>query len=77
MSVPLPKMPWIQLGELDAASTLTPPPALFPEDITADQRAAMRFGVNGNAVCMWTWTNYFYSILTPILWIQLLAVQAC
>ncbi|OJJ30252.1 hypothetical protein ASPWEDRAFT_45799 [Aspergillus wentii DTO 134E9] len=43
-------MPWIQLGEFDPASTLTPPPAAFPENSTAEQRASMRFGVSGNAV---------------------------
>ncbi|KAE8145934.1 hypothetical protein BDV25DRAFT_163509 [Aspergillus avenaceus] len=44
------KMPWIQLGEVDPASTLTPPPALFPESSKVEQRAAMRFSVSGNAV---------------------------
>ena len=47
-------MPWIQLGNLDTASTLTPPPQPFPENTTSQQRAAMRFGVSGNAVCMST-----------------------
>lgn len=53
--IPLPPrfpdgMPSIQLGEIDPALTLTPP-ASFPKDTTAEQRAAMRFGVSGNAVC--------------------------
>ncbi|KAM0122299.1 hypothetical protein ACP6JC_001039 [Aspergillus fumigatus] len=37
------KMPWIQLGEIDPATTLTPPPAPFPETSTPEQRAALRF----------------------------------
>lgn len=53
--IPLPKMPWIQLGELDPASTLTPPPAKFPDNTSSQQRAAMRFTVNGNAVGMFCW----------------------
>ncbi|KAH1856850.1 hypothetical protein KXX54_003238 [Aspergillus fumigatus] len=43
-------MPWIQLGEIDPATTLTPPPAPFPETSTPEQRAALRFRVSGNAV---------------------------
>lgn len=45
-------MPSIQLGEFDPALTMTPPPPPFPENTTADHRAAMRFRVSGNAVCM-------------------------
>ena len=52
-----PKMPWIQLGNLDTASTLTPPPRAFPDNTTSQQRAAMRFSVSGNAVCMFTTNN--------------------
>lgn len=47
-------IPWMQLGEVDPQLTLTPPPALFPTDSTAQQRAAMRFAVKGNAVCMYS-----------------------
>lgn len=50
-------MPWIQLGNMDMASTLTPPPQPFPDNTTSQQRAAMRFGVSGNAVCMHTMRN--------------------
>ncbi|KAA8644553.1 oxidoreductase, short chain dehydrogenase/reductase family [Aspergillus tanneri] len=44
------KMPWIQLGQLDPATTMTPPPAAFPETSTSEQRATLRFAVSGYAV---------------------------
>ncbi|KAI9039973.1 oxidoreductase, short chain dehydrogenase/reductase family [Aspergillus affinis] len=42
-------MPWIQLGQHDPTTTLTPPPAPFPEPSTPGERATMRFAVCGNA----------------------------
>lgn len=45
-------MPWIRLGEVDPSASLTPPPAQFPENTSAAERASMRFAVSGNAACM-------------------------
>ncbi|KAG2414294.1 hypothetical protein HFD88_003485 [Aspergillus terreus] len=42
-------MPWIRLGEVDPSASLTPPPAQFPENTSAAERASMRFAVSGNA----------------------------
>lgn len=46
------KRPWIQLGELDPKTSLTPPPEPVPGDVGAEERARMRFRVVGGAVCM-------------------------
>lgn len=43
-------MPWIKLGESDPAASMTAPP-VFPDNISPDQRASLRFKVTGNAVC--------------------------
>jgi hypothetical protein len=47
-----PEMPWIQLGEFEVASSKTPPPKAYSTNSKPAERAAARFGVHGNAVCM-------------------------
>lgn len=47
-----PAIPWMQLGELDPQSSLTPPPAPFPSSNSAADNARQRFAVKGNAICM-------------------------
>ncbi|KAL1985011.1 hypothetical protein VTN96DRAFT_8464 [Rasamsonia emersonii] len=46
----VPGLPWMQLGEFDMASSLTPPPKPYPAQSSPAERAAMRFAVHGNAV---------------------------
>jgi hypothetical protein len=46
------KMPWIQLGDFEVASSRTPPPKPYPARSSPTERAAARFNVHGNAVCM-------------------------
>lgn len=46
------KMPWIQLGDFETASSKTPPPRPYPAQSQPAERAATRFGVHGNAICM-------------------------
>ncbi|PYH67726.1 oxidoreductase, short chain dehydrogenase/reductase family [Aspergillus vadensis CBS 113365] len=45
-----PAIPWMQLGELDPQSSLTPPPAPFPSSNSAADNARQRFAVKGNAI---------------------------
>ncbi|GAQ42192.1 putative diacetyl reductase [(R)-acetoin forming] 2 [Aspergillus tubingensis] len=45
-----PAIPWMQLGELDPQSSLTPPPAPFPSSNSAADNARQRFAVRGNAI---------------------------
>ncbi|OJI82767.1 hypothetical protein ASPTUDRAFT_44090 [Aspergillus tubingensis CBS 134.48] len=45
-----PAIPWMQLGELDTQSSLTPPPAPFPSSNSAADNARQRFAVKGNAI---------------------------
>jgi hypothetical protein len=59
VEIPLPpvpdvisKMPWIKLGNFEIASSKTPPPKPYPAQSKPAERAAARFGVHGNAVCM-------------------------
>ncbi|KAL2012444.1 hypothetical protein VTN00DRAFT_5162 [Thermoascus crustaceus] len=42
--------PWIQLGELDPKTTLTPPPGPVPGNVGPEERARMRFEVVGSVV---------------------------
>lgn len=46
------KMPWIQLGDFEVASSRTPPPKPYPARSRPAEKAAARFNVHGNAVCM-------------------------
>ncbi|GLB02397.1 putative diacetyl reductase [(R)-acetoin forming] 2 [Aspergillus tubingensis] len=45
-----PAISWMQLGELDPQSSLTPPPAPFPSSNSAADNARQRFAVRGNAI---------------------------
>jgi hypothetical protein len=62
--VPAVHVPWMQLGELDVTASQTPPPQPFPEESRPAERAAMRFAVNGNAICMY---GSFFKIILPLL----------
>lgn len=55
-------IPWMQLSK--AESELTKPPAPLPDNTSASERAALRFAVKGNAVCMYFQYN---SISSPCL----------
>lgn len=59
------KMPWIQLGNFEIASSKTPPPKPYPTESKPADCAAARFGVHGNAVCMH---------LSPVLYYQRVAL---
>lgn len=48
----VPRMPWIQLGSFEAASSKTPPPKPFPVHSSPAERAAARLAVQGNAIFM-------------------------
>jgi hypothetical protein len=56
------KMPWIQLGDFEVASSRTPPPKPYPARSSPTERAAARFNVHGNAVCM-NETNWTYLVI--------------
>lgn len=54
------KMPWIQLGNFEIASSKTPPPRPYPAQNKPAERAAARFGVHGNAICMNIWFAFYH-----------------